>query len=362
MQPFRVAITGDYLNEAGELSYPGEMGFGLMDKPFIERHFIRDLAPTRGDATYWNRLYHLETTPQHIAGVDALVVLRPWVKAGTFADGAQTLTIIARAGVGYDKIDIAACTANDVAVFNAPVALHHSTATSALMFMLALSKRLPEQERLTRTGRWDLQPVTVGTELDGRTLGIIGLGASGQDLVRLVAPFGMRIIAYSPHASAEQARALNVTLVSLDDLMRDSDFVSLHASLTPDKVGMIGAAQLALMKPGAYFINVARGELVDQAALVNTLTERRIAGAGLDVYEVEPLPLNDPLIKLDNVILTPHWSPATADIFAAVGQSLFGGVIRAAQGLIPDHVINREVLERPDFQQKLGRFRENQPW
>lgn len=359
MKTFRVAITGDYLNVAGDLSYSGEMGFGLLDKPYIDRHFIREQAPSAGDPTYWDRLYHLETPSSAITGVDAVVVLRPWVRASTFEAGAETLTVIARAGVGYDKIDIAACTRHDVAVFNAPVALHRSTATSALMFMLALAKRLPEQESLTRSGRWDLQPVTVGMELDGRTLGIIGLGASGQELVKLLAPFGMRIIAYSPHADPAVASALGVTLTSLDTLMRDSDFVSLHASLTPDKQRMIGAAQLALMKPGAYFINVARGELVDQAALVQALSERRIAGAGLDVYEVEPLPITDPLIGLDNVILTPHWSPATSDIFEATGRSLFAGVVEAAQGRIPDHVINREVLERPGFQKKLARFAEN---
>src|SRR5262249_33628118 len=143
-----------------------------------------------------------------------------------------------------------------------------------------------------------------GHEIEGRTLGIVGLGHSGRELVRLVAPFRMRIFAYSPHAEPEQAAALGVQLTTLDDGFREADFVSVHSHLTPEKHRMIRAEHLRLMKPTAYFVNVARGELVDQTALVETLRERHIAGAALDVFEHEPLPADDPLTKLDNVILT----------------------------------------------------------
>jgi phosphoglycerate dehydrogenase-like enzyme len=122
---------------------------------------------------------------------------------------------------------------------------------------------------------------------------------------------------------------------------------------------MIGRAQLALMKPSAYFINVARGALVDQAALVDALRERQIAGAGLDVFEIEPLPADDPLIALDNVILTPHFAPATSDIWIATGRATCGGMLDAAQGRVPSNIVNRAVLERAGFQAKLARFIEN---
>src|SRR5262249_56324290 len=126
-------------------------------------------------------------------------------------------------------------------------------------------------------------------------------------------------------------------------------FVSLHARLTPETRRLIGAAELALMKPTAYFINVARGELVDQAALVDALREGKIAGAGLDVFEVEPLPASDPLTRLDNVLLTPHWSASSADVWQATGKAMVDGMLRAARGEVPEHVVNREGLDRPGF-------------
>jgi phosphoglycerate dehydrogenase-like enzyme len=267
--------------------------------------------------------------------------------------------VIGRSGAGYDKIDVGACTQNDVAVFNAPRALNHSTASTALMFMLALAKKLFAQDRITRQGRWDLQAAVMGSELQGRTLGIVGLGHSGRELARLAAPFHMRMSAYSPHADPVQAVGLGVSLVSLERLMAESDFVSIHARLAEGTRHMIGAPQLGLMKPGAFLVNVARGEIVDQRALTDCLRERRIAGAALDVFATEPLPAGDPLIALDNVILTPHWSPATVDIWQSTGLAMSTGMLRAAQGQVPENVVNRDVLTRPGFQAKLARFAEN---
>jgi phosphoglycerate dehydrogenase-like enzyme len=356
VQVFRIALTGDFLDESRGLAY-GDAGLDLFDgQPDIRWHFVTDLAPRPGDASYWSRLYSLEVAPEHIRDIDGLVVLRPWVKRTTFAEGAGDLVVIGRSGAGYDKIDLAACTEQGVAVFNAPMALNHSTASSALLFMLALAKRLPEQERIVRQGRWDLQPSVMGGELQGRTLGIVGLGHSGRELVRLVAPFDMRVIAYSPRADPPVARELGVELTTLDEVLGRSDFVSLHCRLNDSTRGLIGAAQLALLKPSAYFINVGRGELVDQPALAAALRDRRIAGAGLDVFPVEPLPLDDPMLDLDNVILTPHWSASTSDVWRATGRAMAEGMLRAARGLLPENIVNPEVLERPAFREKLGRF------
>ncbi len=357
--PFRVALTGDFLDEAGKPAH-GDVGLSIFEStPFVEFHFLTEQSPTRGDATYWQRFYSLEVTADQIAGVDGLIVLRPWLRRTAFRDGARDLVVVGRSGAGYDKIDLDACTDNDVAVFNAPDALNHSTASTALLFMLALAKRLREQDRITRAGRWDLQASVLGHELTGRTLGIVGLGRSGRELVRLAAPFAVRVVAYSPHADPAEAAALGVTLTNLDDVFRESDFVSVHARLTDETHGMIGARQLGLMKPTAYFINVARGELVDQSALVAALRDRRIAGAALDVYETEPLPADDPLIQLDNVVLTPHWSCSTSDVWLATGRVMARGMIRAACGEVPENVVNPDVLARPGFQAKLSRFRAN---
>jgi phosphoglycerate dehydrogenase-like enzyme len=359
LRVFRVALTGDFLDDSGAVAY-GDIGLNhLASHSALRWQFITDLAPRRGDLSYWSGLYSLEVRPDHIQDIDGLVVLRPWVKHTTFAGGAPDLVVIGRSGAGFDKIDLAACTEHGVAVFNAPLALNHSTASSALLFMLALAKQLPQQDRVVRQGRWDLQPAVMGNEIQGRTLGIIGLGHSGRELARLVAPFEMQVLAYSPHADPAAARALGTRLTPLDEVLRESDFVSLHCRLTNDTRRMIRAPQLALMKSTAYFINVGRGELVDQDDLVTALRDRRIAGAGLDVFQIEPLPPDDALIQLDNVILTPHWSASTADVWRATGLAMADGMIKTARGDVPDNIVNPEVLVRPAFREKLARFEEN---
>jgi phosphoglycerate dehydrogenase-like enzyme len=358
VRPFRIALTGDFLDDSGRFAY-GDIGLAAFDsQSHVSHRFLNDLAPRRDDPSYWSRLYSLEVKPEHIEGVDGLVVLRPWVKRSAFTRGADDLVVIGRSGAGYDKIDLTACTEHGVAVFNAPLALNHSTASTALLFMLALAKRLPEQERITRQGRWDLQASVVGSEIRGRTLGIVGLGHTGSELARLVAPFAMRVLAYSPHADPGAAEGLGVRLVPLEELLRKSDFVSLHCRLTDSTRGLIGPARLAMLKSTAYFINVGRGELVDQPALTDALRSRRIAGAALDVFAVEPLPHDDPLLALDNVILTPHWSASTSDVWQATGAAMAQGMLRAARGEIPEHVVNPAVLKQSRFREKLGRFHE----
>jgi phosphoglycerate dehydrogenase-like enzyme len=356
---FQVALTGDFLNAQGEVPY-GDIGLSQIRAcPHLRYRFIDELAPTAGDDSYWSRLYSLEVSADHLRDVHGLIVLRAWVKRSTFQSGVENLVVIGRSGAGYDKIDLAACTENDVALFNAPNALNHSTASSALMFMLALAKRLPEQDRMTRSGHWELQPAVMGSEIDGRVLGIIGLGRSGSELVRLVAPFRMQVFAYSPHADARHAESLGVQLTSLDHLLTHSDFVSLHCRLTTETRCLLRREHFERMKRSAYLINIARGEMIDQAALTAALLERRIAGAALDVFEHEPLPPDDPLTRLDNVILAPHWSCSTSDIWQATGRAMAEGMLRAAQGDVPANVVNSEVLARPGFQKKLARFTEN---
>jgi phosphoglycerate dehydrogenase-like enzyme len=361
MRPFKLLFTGDYLDPAGTVSV-GDIGLEtLAAADYIETGFLRDQQPQPGDESYWDRLYQLEITPEHVAHANGIVIFRPWVKSSAFANGAGNLLVLARAGAGYDKIDVAACTSNDVVVFNAPDTLTHSTASAAFTLMLALAKRLVQQQELVRTGRWDRQPELMGDDLVGKTLGIIGLGRTGGELARLVAPFHMKLLSYSPHADRSQAEAMGVSLVDLDTLLHASDFVSLHCRLEDRTRGMLGPRELARLKSTAYLINVGRGELVQEAALVEALRARRIAGAGLDVFETEPLPVVHPLLELDNVILTPHWLPSTHRAARATREVITRNVIRVAQGLVPHNVINPEVLQRPGFRAKLARFAVNQP-
>lgn len=360
MLPFEVNYTGDYLDADGALAVPDIALDVYAGQPAIRQGYLTEQSPTPGDSGYWSRLYSLEVAPESVARSDAIVIFRPWVKAGAFALGAERLTVIGRAGAGIDKIDLAACTANDVAVFNAPDTLTHSTASSAFLLMLALAKRLTEQERLVRRGRWDLQPQTMGVDLPGKVLGIVGLGASGRELARLAAPWGMTIIAFSPRADTAAATALGIHLVpTLDELLETADFISLHNRLDATTRGMIGAAQFARMKRGVHFINVARGEIVDEAAMLEALESGRIAGAGLDVFDHEPLPPTHPLTRFDNIILTPHWLPSTRDAARLTMVSVATGILHAAQGEVPAHVVNPDVLGRPGFRRKLDRFAVN---
>ncbi len=341
---FQLAFSRDFLTDSGQLAY-GDVGLSKLDA-----------APERLTHRFLDD-YHAEVTPAQIAEIDGLVIIYPHITPATFARGADRLTFIGRCGVGYDRVNVAACTANDVALMNAPQAMRLPTASSSLMFMLVFSKRLLELQRLTREGRWDLRGDTMGFELKGRTLGIVGLGHTGSGLAELVAPFEMRVIAYSPHADPEQARRLNVELVALDDLLRQADFVALHCRLTDETRGLMGARELALMKPTAYLINMARGPVVDHAALTEALRARHIAGAGLDVFHAEPLPADDPILQLENVIATPHWLSGTRDAFLYAGRTNCEGMLEAAHGRLPANIVNREVLERPGFQAKLARFK-----
>ena len=317
MPVFRVALTGDFLNESGAVAY-GDAGLDLLaGRPDVRWHFITDLAPQAGRSRLLvaalfagsrARAHPGRRRPGRAAALGEAEHVRRRAPATSF--------VIGRSGAGYDKIDLAACTEHGVAVFNAPLALNHSTASSALLFMLALAKRLPEQERITRQGRWDLQADGDGQRDPGPHAGHRRPGAQrprAGAAGRLRSRCGSSPIRRTPTPSS--ARSLGVRLTSLEEVLRESDFVSLHCRLTEATRGLITAGQLALMKPTAYFINVGRGELVDQQALADALRDRRIAGAGLDVFEVEPLPLDDPLLGLDNVILTPHWSASTSDVW-----------------------------------------------
>jgi phosphoglycerate dehydrogenase-like enzyme len=360
LKTFHIALTGDFLDETGRPAY-GDAGLDLFASlPYLQCRYLTEQAPRAGDSDYWKRFYSLEVTPAQVAGLAGLVVLRPYLMRATLASAAHNLVVVGRSGAGYDKIDIAACTEFGIALFNVPLALNHPTASSALLLMLALAKRLPQQEKVARTGRWELQAQVMGGELQGRTLGVIGLGHSGRELIRLAEPFAMRVLAYSPHADPDSTRGLGVCLTSLEEVLSEADFLSLHCRLSEQTRGMLGRHQLALMKPSAYLVNVGRGELIDQEALTEMLLRRKIAGAGLDVFAEEPLPPGDPLTQLDNVILTPHWLASTSDVWAATGTAMAEGMLRAAQGLVPQDVVNKDVLEKPEFREKLGRFAENQ--
>ena len=231
-------------------------------------------------------------------------------------------------------------------------------AVSIITFMLALTGKLMVKDRLARQGPpgFAARGEHMGVGLVGRTLGSLGIGNIGAETFRMAKPFDMKFIAHDPYADRKVAAELGIELVSIEDLFRRSDVLSVSCPLTPETHHIVNAARLALMKPTAYLINTSRGPVVDQKALTEALASRRIAGAGLDVFEVEPTDPADPIFKLDNVIAAPHALCWTDQCFAGNGAADIKAVLDVMKGQVPRGVVNREVLERPGFKAKLAAF------
>jgi len=222
--------------------------------------------------------------------------------------------------------------------------------------LLALAHRLPAKDRLARTGRWGEKLDYMGLGLAGRIFGSIGLGNIGRELFALARPFGMHHRAYDPYVAPDVAAAEGVELVGLEDLLRESDFMAINCALTPQTRGLLGTDRLALLKPTAYLINTARGPIVDQRALTDALRAGRLAGAGLDVFEEEPVDPGDPILALDNVIVAPHALAWTDEMAALSGRSAMESILAVAAGRTPRNVVNRDVLDRPLLREKLARY------
>ena len=342
-EAFRVGITRDFIRPNGELGFGGAGVRLLEETPGIEVTFL----PEHGK----------ELTPEDIAGFDALGVLGPRVTAATL-EGNDRLALVARFGVGYDNIDVPACTEAGVCLTITPEAVQRPMAVVNLTFMLALAGRLLEQDRLTREGRWADKQDARGTGLVGKTLGTIGFGRIAQETHRISRPLGMRHIAYDPYALPTVAEAEGVELVELDDLVRESDFLVVAAAYTPETRHIVNAERIAMMKPTAFLISTARGGLVDQKALYEALRERRIAGAGLDVFEEEPVDPNDPILKLENVVVTPHGLCWTDECERIMGESVLRSIQAVASGRTPEHVVNRDAIDSTKMREKLRRYRE----
>jgi D-3-phosphoglycerate dehydrogenase len=241
---------------------------------------------------------------------------------------ASRLKVIGRAGVGVDTIDVAAATELGVAVLNAPAGNTISAAELTFALLLARVRRIAAADRSMRAGQWERGKLG-GTEVYGKTLGLIGAGRIGGEVARRARAFGMNVLVYDPYLTEERAEALDVQLAPFDDVLARADVISLHVPLTDATTGLIGAAQFARMKKTAIIVNAARGEVIDEAALVAALQEKRIAGAALDVYAHEPLPADHPLRSFDSVVLTPHLGASTEEAQANVALEI-AEAVRAA--------------------------------
>ncbi|WP_026873730.1 NAD(P)-dependent oxidoreductase [Inquilinus limosus] len=337
--PFRIALSGDFRKADGSPTYPDFDLSPLRSAPGVEVTFLEPADPLRAD---------------QLEDVDALILLAHRFTADSVPRSGR-LAVVARFGVGYDTVDVDACTKAGTALVITPDGVRRPVAVSIITLMLALTGKLLIKDRLTRQGAagFAKRSEHMGMGLVGRTLGSIGIGNIGAEMFRMAKPFEMRFIAHDPAADRAVAEELGVELVGLEDVFRRADVVSVSCPLTPETRHLVNADRLALMKPTAYLINTARGPIVDQAALTRVLQDRRIAGAGLDVLEREPPDADDPILKLDNVILTPHALCWTDQCFAGNGAADVRAVLEVQQGRVPRGVVNRAVLDTQLWRQRL---------
>src|SRR5262245_31410488 len=331
---FRIGLAPELLDAAGRPTF-GDEPFGILDgAPEIERAWL----PQR----------YREIPPELALEYDALYLTQQRVtRASVARAGEGRLKVIARHGVGYDSVDVPAMTAAGVVVTNTPFAIRRPVATIAMTFILALAGNLFAKDRLTRAGRWDDRTSYMGTGLTGRKLGIVGGGGIGRELIPLARAFDLQVSVADPYVPAADIEKLGAKLVPLDAMMKESDFVVVACLLNDETRALINAERLALMKSTAYLINVARGPIVHEPALIEALRARRIAGAALDVFTSEPVENDNPLLTMDNDIVTPHALCWTDECFKNIAREGFGGLVSLARGVAPPNVVNREVLAHP---------------
>jgi phosphoglycerate dehydrogenase-like enzyme len=334
-----VGVSRDFLGPDGQNLW-GDIGLHRLTAAGVDWEYLPEDVP--------------ELRPQDIERRPAVIFAAPAVTAGTFAGVSRPPLVLARFGVGYDAIDLEACTRRGVAVTITPDGARRPVATAALTMVLALLQHVAVKDRLVRENRWEQRASWMGRGLTGRTVGLVGLGNTGRDLVELLAPFRPTLLAYDPYSSPDQACDAGVQLVDLVDLAQQCDVVVVMAALTDETRHLIDAQVLAAMPRHAVLINVARGAIVDEAALIEALRDQQIAGAALDVFESEPTSPDNPLLSMDNVLLSPHCLAWTDEMSAGNGNSAVRAVLDVVSGTAPRYIVNRAVRDIASFQQRLA--------
>lgn len=289
----------------------------------------------------------LDFTPEsllgHVRGAHALIIRSATKVTREVLEAGSDLVVVGRAGIGLDNVDVASATERGVMVVNAPQSNTLSAAEHTMALLLAQARNVPQAHSALKAGRWE-RSKWEGVELSDKTLGIIGLGRIGKLVAQRAMAFGMKLVAYDPFVTADRAGRINVELVDLDTLMSRADFITLHLAKTPETAGLIGAEMLAKAKPSLRVINVARGGIVDEAALAAAIAEGRIAGAALDVFDKEPT-TESPLFELDQVVVTPHLGASTAEAQDKAGDTIADMVQLALAGDFVPFAVNVSAAE-----------------
>jgi len=304
----------------------------------------------RFDAEIWPKY---DPPPKHVIiekarDADALVtLLTDRIDAEVF-NAAPKLKIIAHMAVGYDNIDVEEATKRGIYVTNTPGVLTETTADLAWALLMAIARRIVEADRYVREGKWKVawHPIMLlGRDIYGATLGIIGAGRIGSSIARRARGFNMKILYYDIIRRPELEKEFDAEYVDLDTLLRESDFITIHVPLTKETYHMINAERLKLVKKTAYIINTSRGAVIDEKALYEALREGRIAGAALDVFEQEPISMDNPLLKLDNIVLTPHIGSASYETRSKMAEMVAENLIAFFEGRVPPNLVNPEVMK-----------------
>jgi D-3-phosphoglycerate dehydrogenase / 2-oxoglutarate reductase len=290
----------------------------------------------------------------HLAEADALLVRSAVQVTPEVLAKAPKLRVIGRAGVGVDNVDLDAATAAGVLVMNTPGGNAVSVAEHTLALMLAMARRIPQATVSTKAGKWEKKSL-LGIELRGKTLGIVGLGSIGREVVKRARAFEMRILAHDPYVTSQIARDLGVELVPMADLFAQSDYITLHVSLTPETEGLLSKKAFAQMKKGVRIVNCARGELVDDAALKEAIDVGIVAGAALDAFPVEPPPAGYPLFSEEAVLATPHIAGSTEEAQEIVGVRIAEQVVEYLQHGVAINSVNMPALS-PEQYRTLGPY------
>lgn len=295
---------------------------------------------------------------------DGVIVRSATKITAELMDAAKNLKVIGRAGVGVDNIDVKAATQRGIVVMNAPDGNTITTAEHSIALLVAMARNVPQAHAKLQNGEWDKKSF-VGVELNGKTLGVIGLGRIGKHVAQIARGFGMRIIAYDPFTSAEQARELGIETAALDEVFSNADFLTIHTPVTDETRGIVGKDAFAKMKKGVRLVNCARGGLVDEGALLAAIDDGTVAAAALDVFATEPLPADSPLLGLPNIITTPHLGASTTEAQEGVALTvaeqmrdyLLKGELRGAVNAPSMAAKELEALHPfIDLGEKLGRF------
>jgi len=339
-EKFRVGITRDVLSPAGEPVF-GKEALKVLDDPLIEWEYLPQVAPV--------------LTQEHANRYDALCVFGARVSGETVSGNNPRLRLVARFGVGYDTIDVPACTERGILLTIAPDGVRRPVASSVMAFALAMAHRLSTKDRLVRDGRWKEKGDYLGYGLTGKVLGVIGVGNIGKEVFRMAKPWDMVHLGCDPNVPQSAVADLGVKMVNLDTLLREADVISVNCMLNDETHHLINKRAFGLMKPSAFFINTARGPVVDEAALIEAIGAKRIAAAALDVFEQEPTPVDNPLLKFDNVIVAPHAVCHTDECMRLLGESAFNSAVELAHGRQPRHIVNTEALSKPVWAGKWHR-------